>query len=74
LIFTYFHNQGPTPPNNLTERRNNEIRVRGIRNLPIILERENTEKKKLKYPYNICKEYDPTHQCPRLVEEHNLLA
>jgi hypothetical protein len=33
-----------------------------------------TEKNKSKYPCNLCKEDHLTHQCPRLVEAHNLLA
>jgi hypothetical protein len=33
-----------------------------------------TEKKKSKYPCNICKKYHLTHQCPRLAKAQKLLA
>jgi hypothetical protein len=33
-----------------------------------------TEKKKSKYPCNLCKEYHPTHQCPQLAEAQKLFA
>jgi hypothetical protein len=36
--------------------------------------RGDTKKKKSKYPYNLCKEDHPIHQCPRFVEAQNLLA
>jgi ribosomal protein L44E len=38
------------------------------------VDRGNTEKKKMKYPCNLCKEDHPTYQCPRLVEAQKLLA
>jgi hypothetical protein len=34
----------------------------------------NTEKRKSRYPCNLCVEDHPTHQCPWLVEAQNLLS
>jgi hypothetical protein len=62
------------PPNSLKGRKNNERRVRGIKEPNDNAGEDNTEKRKVRYPCNLCTEDHPTHLCPRLAEAQKFVT